>query len=98
MGIGNLADVIGDFGAKPGDEGLSYARLYFDSTPLRHPAAYARLSSFGDDSITYYWRLLAARQIMHLYRTDRRGLNRQEELQTAADSAEQVLHAPKRTR
>jgi hypothetical protein len=98
MGIGNLADVIGDFGAKTGDEGLSYARLYFDSTPLRHAAAYSRLISFGDDSITYYWRLLAARQIMHLYRTDRRGLNRQEERQTAADSAEEALHPPKSTR
>jgi hypothetical protein len=98
MGIGNLADVIHDFGKKPGDQGLSYARLYFDSTPLRHAAAYARLVSFGDDSITYYWRLLAARQIMRLYRSDRRRLNRQEQLQTAIDSAEEVLHPPMRTR
>jgi hypothetical protein len=98
MGIGNLADVIRDFGAQPGDEGLSYARLYFDSTPLRHAAAYTRLTSFGDDSITYYWRLLAARAIMRLYRTDRRRLERQDELQTAVDSSEEVLHPPARTR
>jgi hypothetical protein len=98
MGIANLADVIHGFGKKPGDEGLPYARLYFDSTPLRHAAAYTRLVSFGDDSITYYWRLLAARQIMHLYRSDKKRLARQEQLQTAIDSAEEVLHPPKRTR
>src|SRR5919204_1448830 len=76
MGIGNLESVLRDYvGGKSGtpigtvvrDDHLSYARVYFDSTPLRHPAAYALLSRFGDDSSNYYWKVLAAEDIMRLY-------------------------------
>lgn len=97
MGIGNLSSAIRDFGRDPSDEGLSYAELYFDSTPLRHPAAYRRLTGLGDDSITYYWRLLAARGIMREYRRDPGRLAGAAKLQAGASSSELVLHPPKET-
>ena len=93
MGIGNLSTAIRDFGRHPDDD-LSYAELYFDSTPLRHATAYQRLIGFGDDSITYYWRLLAARSIMERYRRDPVGLAREQRLQAGARSAELVLQPP----
>jgi len=46
MGIGNLQNVIRDFGGGT----PSYAELYFGSTPTQHAAAYWRLAGFGDDS------------------------------------------------
>ncbi len=88
MGIGNLQDVLADFG----DAKASYVRVYFDSTPTRHAAAQRRLASFGDDSATYLWRLEAAREIMRLHRDDRPELARLETLQTSKNSAEEVLH------
>jgi hypothetical protein len=69
MGMGNLENVLADFGGGR----RAYAELYFDSTPLRHAAAYKRLASFGDDSSNYYWKLLAARDIMHGDRTPKSG-------------------------
>jgi hypothetical protein len=88
MGIGNLQSVL----ARYGDEQASYARVYFDSTPDHHADVQRKLASFGDDSSTYLWRLGAARAIMRLFRTDRPALERQQELQTAKNSAEEVLH------
>jgi hypothetical protein len=88
MGIGNLQGVLRDYGVKR----ASYARLYFDSTPLRHRAAYNLLSSFGDDSMNYYWKVLAAEQIMRLYRSDLPRLKHLSALQNARASAEEVLH------
>ena len=70
----------------------SYARVYFDSTPDHHADVQRRLASFGDDSSNYLWQLDAAREIMRLYRTDRAQLQRLQELQTAKNSAEEVLH------
>lgn len=78
MGIGNLETVLrlfaGADASKPiaqvaADNGLDYAHVYFDSTPLLHPLAYHKLAAFGDDSSTYLWRVLAAREIMRLYRS-----------------------------
>ena len=89
MGVGNLTDVIEDFGE--GDR-PSYARLFFASTPSSHRPAWRRLAELGDDSSTYYWRVLAARDIMRAYREDRDALAREDELQTAKNSAEEVLH------
>jgi hypothetical protein len=88
MGIGNLQGVLRAYGVKR----ASYARLYFDSTPLRHRSAYNLLASFGDDSMNYYWKVLAAEQIMRLYRTDRSKLRHLSALQNARASAEEVLH------
>jgi hypothetical protein len=92
MGMGNLESVLTDYAGGPTDEPLRYAQVYFDSTPLRHAAAATRLQSLGDDSANYLWKLLAARDIMRLYREDRPALGRMYELQTAKNSAEEVLH------
>jgi len=89
MGVGNLMSVVEDFGE---GERPSYARLFFESTPSSHGAAWRRLAELGDDSSTYYWRVLAARDIMRTYRADRDALARENELQTAKNSAEEVLH------
>jgi hypothetical protein len=91
MGIGNLQDVLAAYdGGRP----VPYVQLFFDTAPDRHPAAYQLLSGFGDDSWTYYWRVLAAEQIMHLYRTDPEALRTLAGLQTDAGSAAYVLHPP----
>jgi hypothetical protein len=89
MGIGNLHQVLG---AYDGGNPVPYAQLYFDSAPTRHADAYRRLASFGDDSWTYYWRVLAAVQIMKLYRTDRSALSRLSARQLADDAGGAVLH------
>jgi len=89
MGIGNLHQVLDNYdGGRP----VPYAQLYFDSAPTRHGAAYRQLASFGDDSWTYYWRVLAAVQIMHLWRTDRSALDRLNALQFADNAGGTVLH------
>jgi hypothetical protein len=90
MGIGNLESVLKLYGHGH----VPYAQLYFDSTPLRHAAAYARLAGFGDDSSNYFWKLGAAEQILRLARTNPGALVRQSTLQTGAPSAELVLHPP----
>jgi hypothetical protein len=87
MGIGNLEGVIERFGGG----NRSYAELYFDSTPLRHPRAYERLASFGDDSSNYFWKLGAAMEIMRMARSDPSRLERLAALQTSDDSARRVL-------
>ena len=80
MGIGNLQSVLGAYG----DDGASYAQLYFDSSPDSHARAYRLLYRLGDDSKTYYWRVLASREVMRLYRDDRAKLERLAELQARA--------------
>jgi hypothetical protein len=101
MGIGNLERVLRAYaGAGPGTaiadvvarHDLSWARIYFDSSPARHAAAWRLLSGFGDDSQTYYWRVLAAREIMRLFRRDPARLEALAHLQTRKASAEEVLH------
>jgi hypothetical protein len=93
MGIGNLQDVLSAYGA----ERPSYAQVYFDSTPTRHTAVQRRLAAFGDDSSNYLWKVHAAREIMRLHREQPDELARQEQLQTAKNSAEEVLHPPEST-
>ncbi len=88
MGVGNLQNVLRAYG----DKDASYARLYFDATPLEHSEAYYKLAALGDDSATYLWRIGAAREIMRLYRSDPARLDRLAALQTAKNSAEEVLH------
>jgi hypothetical protein len=66
MGIGNMQNALAAYGKRD----IPYARLYFDSTPLRHARAYRILAGLGDDSSTYLWRILAAKEIMRLYRED----------------------------
>jgi hypothetical protein len=89
MGIGNLQSALRAYGA---DGDVSYARLYFDSTPQRHAAAWQALARLGDDSATYLWRVMAAREVMRLYRSDPARLDHISALQNAKNSSEEVLH------
>ena len=93
MGVGNLQRALRAYGK----DGIPYAQLYFDSSPLRHAKAWRILSALGDDSATYLWRVLAARDIMRLYRTDPKALEHEAVLQSHKASAEEVLHPPERT-
>ena len=105
MGIGNLESVLRDFsGRREGaiadvveEEELDWTQVYFDSTPRRHRAAYRRLSTFGDDSSNYFWKVEAGREIMRLSREDPAELQRLTALHTAKASAEEVLHPPQST-
>jgi hypothetical protein len=94
MGIGNLESVIARYAGEPDapTADLPYAQLFFDSSPLTHEAAWRLLASFGDDSSTYLWRVLAARRIMSLYRDDPGELRRLARLQTAKATQEEVFH------
>ena len=94
MGVGNLQGALAAYGE--GD--VSYVALYFGSTPLRHSTAFNRLAALGDDSATYLWRVLAARQIMRLYRTERPELMRLQALHARKATAEEVLHPRGTTR
>ncbi len=94
MGIGNLGSVLDLYDS---GRAVPYVQLYFDTAPDHHAAAYRLLSSFGDDSWTYYWRILAAEQIMRLYRSDPSQLQRLAALQTESGSAAEVLHPPDQT-
>lgn len=94
MGIGNLHHVLQDY---DGGDAVPYAQLYFDTAPDHHADAFRLLTSFGDQSSLYYWRVLGAVQIMRLYRSDRAALRRLATLQTAWDSTADVLHPPDQT-
>ena len=108
MGIGNLETVIDRYvgPAEAGDpvgeivvrDGLDYPQLFFDSSPLGHSRSWDLLASFGDDSSTYLWRVLAAERIMRLYRTDRPELERLDELNRAKATAEEVFHPESATK
>jgi Transglycosylase SLT domain len=88
MGVGNLQQALAAYGKGT----VPYAQLYFDSSPLRHGAAWRKLAALGDDSSTYLWRLLAARDIMRLYRRNPSALRREALLQSRKASSEEVLH------
>jgi len=91
MGIGNLQSVLDEY---DGGVAVPYVQLYFDIAPDRHAAAYELLSGFTDDSWLYYWRVLAAAQIMDAYRTQPGALARLASLETATDTIADVLHPP----
>ena len=94
MGIGNLEQVLGLY---DGGTPVPYGQLYFDTSPNHHGDAFRLLAGFGDQSSLYYWRVLGAAAIMHMYRTDPAALRRLDSLQTSWDSAAMVLHPPDRT-
>jgi soluble lytic murein transglycosylase-like protein len=91
MGIGNLSTVLSDY---DGDRAVPYVQLYFDVGPERHAKAFRLLESFGDDSSLYWWRILGAVQIMHLFRTDRAALRKFTAEQLTDDAGATVLHPP----
>ena len=105
MGIGNLGDVIARFTGEPESEqlgviderDLSYAEIYFASSPTAAEPAYELLTSFGDDSSTYLWRVLAARRIMELWRGERAELERLASLHANKATAEEVFHPEEET-
>ncbi len=106
MGIGNLTNVLRAYVGSGTDltvpelveeNDLSWVRVFFDTTPVDHEAAHELLSRLGDDSPTYYWRILAAEEIMRLYREDPERLADLDLLQNAKASAEEVLHPPSET-
>jgi Transglycosylase SLT domain len=95
MGIGNLEDVISTYASEePGtDTGdLPYAEIYFGSSPLRHPETWELLSSFGDESSEYLWKVRAAEGIMRLYRNDPEALAELEALHAAKATGEEAFH------
>jgi hypothetical protein len=102
MGIGNLEDVLHAYAGEHtrpikeivSERDLSWARVYFDSSPRRHAAAWRRLLRLGDDTETYYWRVLAAREIMRLFREEGGTLEELALLHGQGPSAEAVLHPP----
>jgi hypothetical protein len=95
MGVGNLQNALRAYG---GGRDVSYTQLYFGSTPLRRAKAYRVLASLGDDSATYLWRVLAAREIMRLHREDPAELARLAGLHARKATAEEVLHPRSRTK
>lgn len=104
MGIGNLENVIEAYAGSDAparelvaERELSYAQLFFDSSPVRHPEAWDVLAEFLDDSATYYWRVLAARDIMDLYREDPGELGRLAALHDSKSTQEEVFHPPGET-
>jgi hypothetical protein len=86
MGVGNLQRALKAFGSSD----IPYAQLFFDSTPVRHAAAWKVLATLGDDSSTYLWRIGAAKNIMSLHREDREKLAAAALLQ-ASPAGERVL-------
>jgi len=106
MGIGNLTNVLrayssGDPGTPVPDlveeQDLSWVRVFFDTAPDRSSAAHELLAQLGDDSPTYYWRVLAAQEIMRLYRDDPERVQELDLLHGSKGSAEEVLHPPSET-
>jgi uncharacterized membrane protein YbhN (UPF0104 family) len=106
MGIGNLETVLRSYAGADREtpiatvvreHDLSWARVYFSSSPDEHRDAWLRLDAFADDSQTYYWRVLAARRAMRLFRDDRDRLERLALLHEHKESAEDVLHPPSST-
>ena len=90
MGIGNLESVLRAYGQGR----VPYAQLYFDSTPLRHAAAYKRLSCSATTpptttgSSARRWRSCGSPA------TTAQGSRRRRALQSAAPDARLVLHPP----
>jgi hypothetical protein len=107
MGLGNLEQVIEAYVAPARPRRtvratveayeVSYARLFYDSSPLQNRRAYSLLADFGDDSRSYLLRVEAAREIMRLHRDDRTELSRLERLHSLQPSGELVLRPPQET-
>jgi hypothetical protein len=106
MGIGNLTSVLRAYASEDPEldvpdlverHDLSWVRVFFDTTPTHNAVAHRLLARLGDDSPTYYWRVLAAQEIMRLYRDGPARLQDLDLLHVAKRSAEEVLHPPSQT-
>ncbi len=89
MGVGNLQEALERY---DGGDDVSYAELYFNTSPVRNAEAHAFLATLGDDSSTYLWRVRAAAGIMRLWRSSPSSLQTLADRHTAKNSAEEVLH------
>lgn len=89
IGIRTLRIAVAHFGA----ETPTYAQLYFGSAPDRNPRVWRALETGG----TYYWRVLAAKRLMRLYRSDPRDLAWEAYLQERKNSDEEVMHPRRNT-
>lgn len=106
MGIGNLRTLIARYVAPraqarttPGTVKrfrITWPRLYYDSSPVRNPRTWGLLSSLGDDSRHYLFKVEASKEILRLAREDRDQLRETIEAQTAKASAEEVLRPESR--
>ena len=92
MGIGNLENVISAYVGQDDEEGLDYARIFFDSSPQNHEEAYELLSGFGDDSSLYLWRVRASAEILAEYRDDPEALEERVFLATEKATLEETYH------
>ncbi|MGH2952481.1 MAG: lytic transglycosylase domain-containing protein [Solirubrobacterales bacterium] len=106
MGIGNLENVIrayagdegeGPIGALVAADALTYAQLYFDSSPDSHREAHELLTGFGDESSDYLWKVRASEGVMRLYRNDSDRLVETAALATAKATLEEVFHPEEET-
>jgi uncharacterized protein DUF5715/transglycosylase-like protein with SLT domain len=89
VGIPTMRATVASFGA----ETPSFAQLYFGSAPDRHRRTWRLVGRGGD----YYWKVLAAKRVMTLYRRDASALRFEEVQQARKNSAEEVLHPRYRT-
>lgn len=101
MGIGNLESVVRAYagaddsvavGELVAAKRLSYAQVYFDSSPYSHRGAYELLSGFGDESADYLWKVLASEKALKLYRDDPARLAATAKLATNKATLEEVYH------
>lgn len=106
MGIGNLETVLrayaGDESDRPigelvAGEGLSYAQVYFDSSPYEHREAYEILTGFADESSDYLWKVQASAEILRQYRDDPEQLEQTADLATSKATLEEVFHPEEET-
>lgn len=101
MGIGNLETVLrayaGDHTDRPigelvAEQDLSYAEVYFNSSPFEHQQAFEILTGFADESSDYPWKVRASLEVLRLHREDPERLERTAELATAKATLEEVFH------
>jgi Family of unknown function (DUF5715)/Transglycosylase SLT domain len=90
LGLGRLEAALRSYGA---EEPPTYAQLYFGSAPDAHRRAWRLLAGGGE----YYWKVLAAKRVLRLYRHDRAALAFEQRQQWRKNSAEEVLHPAYRT-
>jgi hypothetical protein len=88
IGTDNLQRALDAYG----QTGVPYAQLYFDSSPLHNPDTWKVISGWGDDASTYLFRVMAARDIMALYRRSPAALARIAGLEHNKASGEEVMH------
>lgn len=85
LGVVNLAHATAG-------QPVPYSTLYFASAPDRNAGIWRALTVHGSVAHDYYWKVLAAERVMHLYRSDRGALVYEAHLQARKNSAEEVMH------